>query len=247
MKRRGYDEELRDIPSMSMNQEDMADYHRHLGDAPTHKSNIVELAPTKTGLLWLVISFMVVLLLMGGYFIADLRYQLSTSQEQLQNTTTQIDTLASTDKKVSSTGNALQDQLKLVKSDIQKLKDQMDKLQQDNKAVLDQQTQTTAALDKKIAEINTKLDENKTALIATQEDLKKNQPVGVDATQQSAQIKALESKVNELSLDVMAKQEQVGAAAAAPIDIQKITQIDEQLKSMQNDINKLYIDVDSLK
>lgn len=245
MKRRGYDEELRDIPSMSMSQEDVADYHRHLGDGPVRQGHAVELAPTNTGLLWAALTLVVGFLLVGGYFIADLRYQLSTSQEQLQNTTTQIDTLASTDKKVSSTGNALQDQLKLVKSDIQKLKDGVDKLQQNNKAALDQQTQTTAALDKKIAEINTKLDENKTALLSAQEGFKKNQPSMGDATQQSAQLKALESKVNELSLDVMAKQEQIGGAA--PIDTQKIIKIDEQLKSMQNDINKLYIDVDSLK
>lgn len=245
MKRRGYDEELRDIPSMSMSQEDVADYHRHQSDGSVRQGHVVELAPTRTGLLWLVISLMAVLLLVGGYFIADLRYQLSASQKQLQNTTTQIDTLASTDKKVSSTGSALQDQLKLVKSDIQKLKDQIDKLQQDNKSALDQQAQTAAAIDKKIAEINTQLNENKTALLSAQEGFKKNQPSAGDVTQQSAQIKALESKVNELSLDVMAKQEQMGGAA--PMDTQKITQIDEQLKTMQNDINKLFIDVDSLK
>lgn len=260
MKRRGYDEELKNIPSMSMNPEDVEDYRRASGDRPMHQD--YHDAPERVGTLslWLVLIVVIGLVLACGYFIADLRYQLNASQEQLQMTTTQIDTLASTGKKVSSTGNVLQDQLKTLKGDVKKLQDQMSTLQQENKTALDQQTQTTTALDKKITDVATKLDENKSVLTAVQDAIKKNQSDTAGSAQQSAQLKALESKVNELSLDVMAKQEQTSGAVVAS-DPQKLAQIDEQLKSidafrqsintninkMQNDINKLYIDVDALK
>lgn len=258
MKRRGYDEELKDIPSMSMSDEDVEDYRRS-SNRPIYQDHYVSPEPASTLTLWLVLVLVIGVLLVGGYFIADLRYQLNASQQTLQMTTTQIDTLASTDKKVSSTGNALQDQLKTLKSDVRKLQEQLSKLQQDNQKALEQQTQVTMALDKKVNDVTAKLDENKAALVAMQEALKKNQPDTAGITQQSVQLKALEAKVNELSLDVMAKQEQAGGATVA--DPQKLAQIDEQLKSidayrqsmnaninkMQNDINKLYIDVDSLK
>jgi uncharacterized protein (DUF3084 family) len=258
MKRRGYDEELKDIPSMSMSDEDVEDYHRS-SNRPTYQDHYAESEPASTLSLWLVLIVVIGVMLVGGYFIADLRYQLNASQQTLQMTTTQIDTLSSTDKKVSSTGSALQDQLKTLKNDVKKMQEQLSKLQQENQKALEQQAQATTALDKKMSDITAKLDENKTALTATQEALKKNQPNTAGTLQQSAQLKALESKVNELSLDVMAKQEQAGGVPAT--DSQKLAQIDEQLKSidayrqsmnaninkMQNDINKLYIDIDTLR
>lgn len=265
MKRRDQEEDLKNIPSMSLSEDDVDDYHRHASERFTMHEHHVELAsPASTTSLWITLLVVLMLVLTVGYFVFDLRSQLSMSQAQLQTTTTQIEQLASTDKQVSSTGNTLQDQLKLTKSDVKSLQDDLKKLQADNKTVLDQQTKMIATLDKKITDMATQLDENKTALSATQEALKKNQP-DADTAKQAAQLKALEAKVNDLSVDVMAKQEQgagAGANATATAgDSQKAAQIDEQLKSidtfrqtvnasitkMQADINKLFIDVDDLK
>lgn len=252
MKRRSYDEDLKDIPSLRMSEEDVEDYHR-----ATSNLSIYDDEPQQVSTLpiWIVLTALIGVVLVGGYFIADMRYQLNASHAQLEAAATQIDSLATVDKKVSSTGSALQDQLKQLKSDVKKMQDQLSKLQQDYKTALESQSKAMDAVTKKMTDITTALDENKVALATAQEALKKGQPAAADA----AQLKALESKVNELSLDVMAKAEQAGGTATTA-DAQKLVKIDEQIKSidtfrqsvnaridkMQNDINKLYIDVEAL-
>jgi chromosome segregation ATPase len=242
MKRRDFEDDLKNIPSVSLSEEDVGE-HRYAPDRfAAYDSDDEADTPTQTLSLWATLLAVVLMLLVAGYFILDLRSELNSNKTQLQTAITQLEELSSNNKQVSNTGSTLQDQLKTTKSDIKKLQDDLAKVQQDNKTILNQQAQLSA-----------KLDDNKKTVTALQESLSKN---GNDvAEKQAAQLKALEAKVNDLSVDVMAKQEQ--GTGSAITDGQRLTQIEEQLKSidtyrqtvntsitkMQEDINKLYIDV----
>ena len=261
---------LTNIPSLSLSQDEVADYHAaHVERASTVRdtnSNHFTMGMPK--LLWGVIICLVLVVIGGGYWsahiILGIQEKFTQNEDQLQQARDQLNALggevASTGKKVSTTGNALKDQVQSLNSQVHKLQEQFTKYQKDNKTQLDKQAQTIASIDKKATDAVSKSGDNK----AAQDAAKKLQADMATMKQQTAKINAqmqsLETKINEMSLDMTAQQER-GAGATASGDSQQLAQITQQLQSIdtyrqstnasinkiQTDINNLYTDVESLK